>query len=763
MLLFKIGFEGQPDKDVVVTAFAFNRKGEMIGSAPLKGGEAQLSLSSAQAATARVFFAPVLQGKRRQTPTINLMERLHAYEAHFIFDPKKSAYELLPIPQFHWQWWLWCACRVRGRVVKPVMVNGVQLDMPVCHARVHICEVDPFWLILKRLPDELIDRLRHELLVAIEKPFPWPPDPDPPGPIFRLDPAVMDFSPRNIARMNEGVTETPPVIASAGARGISNSQSDLTGRPGIRQASVSSGSDRAMLNPQPEPPSPLEPRTANLESAEKVILNPQQLAPATRAALMSGTLATVRSALMANIDLVRPFLCWWRWLWPYFYSCDEIAVLDTNAAGLFDTTIWYPCFGDHPDLYFWVEFSIGGVWTTVYRPPIRCHTYWNYVCGTEVTLHITDPRVPWCGDPPTMPGLQVAIMTIGNNVSLPEIQGSATGANEGLTMDGRPFGGSLEPHVWFGQDALIAAHITHYKWSYRKMDAMDTWHAMDHQVVRHYAVIDPAPPHALKFLPELMGPDPAFPAKNLIRIQPTAAPAGSYGWAPMVDARENSASSFFLSHLLEGGDAAAAGGKYELKLELFDDTGDLVNLTDKGVLLKVPTINAPFGAVEVPTAAPANEYLIKDGTGDVIGFKMVLRVDNNPCEAQIYQTTVGAAIAGDCGFINYPAGADAHISFKARHPNNFATFNFGLYRGSWGEILDVSGSVAASPINGFTRNAAGVYSDDRHVADLVGTCPGGAAAFAETLHVDALATDGWNILDYLDRDAVPMAFALKPL
>jgi hypothetical protein len=35
-------------------------------------------------------------------------------------------------------------------------------------------------------------------------------------------------------------------------------------------------------------------------------------------------------------------------------------------------------------------------------------------------------------------------------------------------------------------------------------------------------------------------------------------------------------------------------------------------------------------------------------------------------------------------------------------------------------------------------------------------------AFAEVLHVDALATDGWGNLDYLDRDGVPTAFALEP-
>jgi len=36
------------------------------------------------------------------------------------------------------------------------------------------------------------------------------------------------------------------------------------------------------------------------------------------------------------------------------------------------------------------------------------------------------------------------------------------------------------------------------------------------------------------------------------------------------------------------------------------------------------------------------------------------------------------------------------------------------------------------------------------------------AVFAETLHVDALATDSWSVLEYLDHDGVPKAFALEP-
>ena len=240
--------------------------------------------------------------------------------------------------------------------------------------------------------------------------------------------------------------------------------------------------------------------------------------------------------------------------------CDEIAVLQTNSQGRFDTTIWYLCGGDQPDLYFWVEYNIGGTWTTVYDPPIACNTYWDYACGTEVTLRLTDPRVAPCGGDVNLAGLQVAILAIGDGVSVHEIQPAAAGAAEGLTTAGEPFGGSLEPHVWFGRTALIAAGITHYRWSYRHLTASDGvtgvsdgWHTLGRQVIRHYAVIDLTPPDfKLSFPPYPLGPDPVFPGQDLFQIQPVNPPPGGDGWAP-IDAHEDSASAFFLTHLLAGG------------------------------------------------------------------------------------------------------------------------------------------------------------------------------------------------------------------
>ena len=744
---FKVSFEGKPGEKLALSVYVFNSREELIASAPVEDNQARLKLTPEQLQHSRVFFAPTIHERRPGSPTPATMERLHAYEPAVRYEPRQSVYELRPFPEVIWKWWLWCRCRVQGKVVKPAEISGVVQDMPVCHARVHICEVDWWLRIIYRIPEPIIWRLRDELLripeyVAYNR---WPlPDPPP----FRYDPGVIDPSPYNIAKM--AMRQGAP---APGSNVMLNPQP----LPpfAMHQGTLAPGSE-VMFNPQPEPPG--SPELVRAESAA--------LPTEMQAALHSPSLDVVRETLAANFVLIRPWLCWWPWLWPYFYSCDEIAVVDTNQQGRFETDIWYLCFGDHPDLYFWVEYCISGVWTTVYRPPVHCNTRWNYVCGSDVVLRVTDPRVPWCGEPAQAPGMQVAVMLIGNNVSLHQIQGAAAGTDEGLTTDGRPFGASLEPHVWFGED-LIGAGVDHYRWSYRRLGDTGDWTPLDRQVIRHYAVIGPAPDFLLTFLPYTLGPDTAAPfvGKNLFKIQPKDAPVGSYGWAPMIDARENTASAFFLSHLLNGGDPVAAAGKYELKLELFDSAANLVNITDAGILLKVPTIDGPFGIGAVPTTAPDPEHLILDGAGKTVAFRLVLHVDNNPCQAAIYETTVGAASAGPCGFIEYPAGSSAHISFLAKHPNDFATFNFGTYRGSTGAlaIACASGPVGASPLNGFVRSAASVFAKDVLVSDLITGCPGGRAAFAETLHLDALATDGWSTyLDYLDADAVPKAFALTP-
>jgi hypothetical protein len=717
-LRLKIGFEKEPEQEVEVTAFAFDRRGNLLDQGPVKKGRVDLDVNPEQAQTARLFFAPTPPEDRiQQGITLKAMQSMNAYEASWRYENR--IIELNPIPEILAPFWFWKKCRVRGKVVRKVKIAGEMHYLPVCHARVHICEVDAVFRVLGLLPERELFRLRDDLITELERPFPRP-LPDPP---FRYDPGVIDPTPENLADMNSARLEEQDRVLKANL--------EINSQEGTTLARKS-----------------------------------QPLSPTLNMALMSQSAASVRGALQELTTVIQPMLCLWPYFWP-FLECDEIRVLETDENGLFDTTIWYNTFGDKPDLYFWVEFMIGGVWQTVYKPSKHCHTWWNYPCGSLVTIALTDPRVPWCGDPSSLTGKTAAVLTIGNNVSLANIR--TVGARRGQVDDqtiyheDAPFGGRLEPHVWFGDD-LAAHNITHYLWSYRREGAL-SWNPIDAEVIRHYGEIDGS---TLTFKTFLLGPDPNFTNKIRFKVQPKQVPpkAGvTRSWAPEVDARANTASAFFLSHLLSGGDAKAAAGKYELMLQFFHGNGAIA----KNVGFKIPTNSGPFGNTNPDMIDAPASYLIKDGAGDVVAFKMKIHIDNNPCQATIYDARVGANAAGPCGFIPYSKGTNpVELGFKAAHENDFATFSFRVDKGSYGLVYGASGQVGDTPVNAKDKNnvvmgtfteSGGVYESNPQASVLLGTC--GDAAFAETLDVDAMATDGWSRLRYLDRNGAPKAFALK--
>jgi len=85
--------------------------------------------------------------------------------------------------------------------VRPVTIGGITYRMPVCHARAHICEVDALPLIIAKLPQRKLFRLRDELVELIR----WP---DPPP--FRFATSVLDVAPASIARINSGAPTSIP-------------------------------------------------------------------------------------------------------------------------------------------------------------------------------------------------------------------------------------------------------------------------------------------------------------------------------------------------------------------------------------------------------------------------------------------------------------------------------------------------------------------------------------------------------------------------
>ena len=702
--VLEVSTSQRPEFKHPLAVYLFNEQGDLVYREEVLEGNVVLPLPKEGPGRARLFIAPIDSRIDEKGITATQLQRLGAYEP--VLEYAGRLIPRIDIPGPLIDVWPFCFCWVRGRVFR------YSDNRAVCNARVHICEVDRIPLWISKLPDPDIFRLRDDLLDALRNPpIPRPgPDPDP-GP---LQPA------RSTLRFTND---------------------DLS---------------RVALNPQPLPP-------------REAIMLPTQL----HASLRSPSSRLVRNVLAENWKLLVPWLCHWPdWWWRF--RCDEMAVLTTDAYGRFETTLLYLCGGDHPDLYFWVEYDFGSGFETVYNPPIACNTYWDYVCGSEVTIRITDPRVPGCEGEPNLPGSQVVVLSIGRDVAVRQVR---TSGGEGLTNVGQPFGASLEPRVDFSRTQLIdVLNIPYYRWSYRRLTGPDgvtttvaagslpinVWTVMTRDVYRHYKV-------GTGYPSDFMGPMPtagpnAAPAPNLFRIRPLLPPAGNE-WV-VLNENIDLATAYFDTDSLAGAPAGGpplsedlAAGLYELKLELFDVTGALVDWTASGIDLRITDQDAPFPAGTVTTSSAPDYNRILDG-GNTKGFRMIVRVDNNRCVAEILP--VGGTVTPDsvCGFHTYSSPSDtAALAFVARHPNNFATYRFVTTRSSSPEIPEASttGTVGSAGANSFLRVDTFTYTKNVFVSTLLGLCPN--AAFSERLDVTAMAINGYGQLSGYNA-ADNAAFAL---
>jgi Domain of unknown function (DUF1929)/Glyoxal oxidase N-terminus len=296
------------DTGVVV----FDENDVMIGISPVRRGRAALTLPREyEGQMVRVFHGPLDEDVEQPTPA--RLRRNLALEERVLVWPDLTI-DLSPAIS---KLWRRSCCRVRGRVfVKVRLPNGTTQERPLCNARVVICEVDSSipWII-RRLPTDLVYRLRDEWLASARSP-----DRGPDG---------------------------APALQVA--------------RAGVRLALAAGGA-------------------AATAAFDRLVAVERAVA-----------VDTIREGLIANVDLLRPFWCDFEWL-DRFYRVDCIRTVDVDDLGNFDTEIWYPCYGDQPDLYFRVEQDCHpGGWLTVHAPTVHCHTHWDYCCGTPVSIEVTHP------------------------------------------------------------------------------------------------------------------------------------------------------------------------------------------------------------------------------------------------------------------------------------------------------------------------------------------------------------------------------------
>ncbi len=751
--------EGKELPEVMV--YAFDSHGLFLGAVPMPNveqGQVKLQVPPILAGTTvRVVLGPakaeeleevppwmasLLRRGEAQRETLSLasLVRRRAYEKRFRLDVEENILDMKIQPP-DWTKWLLCRCVVRGRLVKHVpLPDGTTQELGVCHACVKIYEVDKIPKIILRLPERDLFRLRDDLRVILEKrlvkpevlPSPFPP---PPEPYLKAAPLLS-------------IKERIPV---------------------------------GSINPQPEPPKPMVRRgVASLGPQPE----PPDIAAETWAKLESVFLATsakeLRSALVAKADIVALFICALERLWYWFHT-DLIKCCCTDEQGRFETTIWYRCIGDKPDLYFKAVQCIGGTLHTLYDPGVACHTYWDYECGTEVVLETDDPAAITCVSPEPVelpPGVLSWVMPcyVGG-VRLDNIK--STGLTDFTDHNGTwvdaPFGGRLGFRHGYSSDIPDDAvgKPFYYRWQYNKLDSLGNeteWRdfapPVAETVVRHYVDYDLAHPELPPTFPAYtLGPKEKN-GMHLYEFKPKKPPepAGHKTEWPVDDWFGDIYSGILQSENLPGGVLHAAG-KYKIKLGIYDKNGTQINPGPGTFEFIVPTGLAADGVTILSRKADAGE--IQDG-----GFIFYLHVDNNKCEAEIYDANVNGVAAGDCGFIGYNAGDDVRLSFRAHHAHGFARFKFTVVMGSSGYRTVACAPdnphvawanaplVTDDPVNDFIRNAASVFTKDVDEAAIRDDCS--KAAFGENLYVAATATNGWVRLSGLDASALPKAFALEP-
>jgi hypothetical protein len=726
------------EKPPALFAYTFARSGRLLARTELKEGKGELQVPELkEPENVRVLIGPPIESEESQTVLSTLM-RLNAPDIAVRSDQISEAIRF-PIDRDLWLCWF-RFCVVRGTLLKRTTTGGLHVDLPVCGAEVEIYEVDPILVIFPKIPDLQLERIRD----LIRKPWPpppppeermlggipFPPEPPGPGPFLGGEPTLRR-APMARKATTAGTLRNEVLSIMAELRGEDELSADL-------KTEAAAGKEAVRLFDFPSS----EPAEVDAEEAMESVRALSEVPAIKSAANVS--LATFKSALLSHPELIRPILCW---IWPPAVNMQLVATATTDECGKFRAKFLRGCSSDTPDLYFKAYRNLGYFRIQIYGPlPVACYTWWNYVCGSEVTLITTNPFALTC--PPCKPVIApphwVLAMAVGNT-SLANVRGTSTAlqpttdaSNIGLTGGGAPFGGYIRLRFEFDNTLRTDLNVRYYQVRWRKLGTLNGYLPLTEDVWRHYAHMVGT---TLMIEPYKLGPQVVGSTANLYEIPPALPPTGQWS---IPDAVVDTTSAAFPSVAL-----APAGGEgdYRFELSLYDGGGNLVNANTLGINYVVPTTLDLTATI--PTANASLLGLVT-ASGRLI---YQLHVDNNPCNAAVAPPDIGGSISADpCGLLRYGPGDSVTLHWTAAHPHQFATFKHAVVRGATelGAPMTTLGTVTPAP---------GTHSDTHAVSDLLGTCT--IAGFAEAVSVWAMATDGWSRQDQYDRHVI-QAFALAP-
>jgi hypothetical protein len=667
-------------------AYAFTGTGHFITKAALDDtGSATLTVPAGRTPREiRVVVGPDVG--ELQTTFGELTRRAAPTQFLRVHGEARDLQASFEIPSPIWLCWI-RFCVVQGTLLKRLFSGGLPVDYPVCGAEIQIWEVEPIFLILSKISDLELQKVREFLL----NPQPLPPVED-----------QLTAGPVALARL--GRLETARPVAT-------------TERFPSTSAELSS----------------------------------------LRSVAQSGDIASLRQALVtADESIVRSIICL---LFPPWVFKRLIATTSTDRCGRFQTFVILSCY-EVVNLYFTATVNFFGFPIYIYDPtPVGCFTWWNYQCGTDVTLYTNSIFAPLCTPCPPIdaPENYVLFRAIGN-VQLSDIYGTSTllattSTNIGLAANlygagldspfGNPPGDAIYPRVEFDSSLRALNKATYYQISYRQ-GTSGSFTPLVGAVNRKYNHFVGT---TLVTSVYNLGPKVVNGVPNLFEIPPELPPEGDWAFPnPPVD----------LANAVFDTSGFAAPGLYQLQLQLFDSAGNIVDIAAAGIGYFVPTTTDPDGTIHT---ADASTLGLVSGNS----FIMTLHLDNRHTSGALVAPLLDGNPADSCGVLRYTTGGGGPsgtvtIRYTATHPDNFATFSYRLSRG----VTPLTPPTTSGQVTAATNPAMANLS----VLSLL-TQPDGSvcdvAGFGEDLYVAALATDGWNRLSSYDSNPPPVGFVLAPV
>ncbi|MBI5434636.1 MAG: hypothetical protein HZA52_17525 [Planctomycetes bacterium] len=665
----------------------FDDRRRHIGTAPLREQRAELDAPVAHTRYVRAVIAP--RGMPPDAVQQNTALPSLALETREL--------KMLEFPAGWWQnFVLGQPILYRGHVEKVVGTG----TLPICEGTVEVYEVDAYHWIWKlpefellRVRDELLARLRGELLTPIPRPTPGP------GPIARAELGTS-------------------LVRAATARTTIHATNELRAT-----ASLGNTATRTLSNVD----------LSQLERLEGLEL---------------------RNSLFLYREALLPYLCLMPWPW---YSLSKLGEVAIRADGtFFGFAGWWLPGQDRPDLYFRVRQTIEGTPRTIYSPPVAWSTWWDYA-GQDVPIRVTDPEAIACCDPLVAQDDQIVFLGLGfdTTTDAPTAQGLVqTGSDLGLY---RYANGKLGPyasrlHVALDVDlaGLDAAGLRYFRLSYRSgvqnsIGAESDWTPLVTPLNRHYRqVIGGNVSYPTLSLVPTAGSVPA----------PLAAVGGVFRFPEpgreyvVIDAADRAFGVWDTDALVDASHTEAdVAGPYTVRVQIFDQAGNDVTAStpvlrisdrqlDGSYTTSALAASKPFLFVHVDGRAMEAEIrdVIEAGqttTGTGCGFL----VANPDADVEVFVK------AYHPGGVGVPGDPDRFLD----------SWHYTIQRGASATTMvdySVSNANAGSPTNYYALPDAGVPA--QRVDDLLAGVAGGPnvqrrCTFDVDLRVYTLTRDGYSV------------------